>query len=271
MVRKRKLFILSIIVILMLGEAFSVQAVKYNATVEQAQRKLKDQGYSPGQIDGLWGKKTEAALKQFQQDHGVPVTGKLNEETKRKLGFQASFTPKSLSSVRRITLRSTPAELTKEDIVKMIRDKGFHHPADYSNLDLSPRVTGNFVHSYELHTLQGEKVVVDHATGLMWQQTPADFVPGGHVETHLKKVNQEHYAGFSDWRLPTIEELASLLEHPEKKTDFIDPVFAVPFWFCLSTDKVKGKSAPWVVFFEDGYIMDHSMNDDFYILLVRSI
>ena len=49
--------------------------------------KSRKQGYNPGPVDGVWGKKTESALKKFQQDNGLSVTGKLDEKTQKKLGW----------------------------------------------------------------------------------------------------------------------------------------------------------------------------------------
>lgn len=36
-------------------------------------------------VDGKWGPKTEAALKQFQQQHGLKVTGHLDHATRTQL------------------------------------------------------------------------------------------------------------------------------------------------------------------------------------------
>ena len=119
--------------------------------------------------------------------------------------------------------------------------------------------------------VEGDKVVINHVTGLMWQQAAADFVPGAEIQNHIKSVNADRYAGFSDWRLPTIEELMSLVEGPEKGADFIDPIFELPLWFCASADKEKGEdNSVWVVSFEDGYVKDHLATDELYVLLVRS-
>ena len=60
-------------------------AAQYNPEVYQAQKALKTLGYSPGLLDGQWGKATESAIKRFQRDIKLPVTGLLDEETKVKL------------------------------------------------------------------------------------------------------------------------------------------------------------------------------------------
>ena len=51
----------------------------------QAQRQLKQLGYNPGPVDGLWGTKTKRAVKRFQQDNSLPATGDLNHVTMRQL------------------------------------------------------------------------------------------------------------------------------------------------------------------------------------------
>lgn len=56
-----------------------------NHEVYQVQIKLKELGYDPGASDGIWGKKTTSAIKRFQQDNGLPVTGHLDEKTRAKL------------------------------------------------------------------------------------------------------------------------------------------------------------------------------------------
>ena len=61
-------------------------AAQYSPEVYQAQKALKERGYNPGKPDGLWGKATERAVKYFQVDNVLPVTGKLDEQTKAKLG-----------------------------------------------------------------------------------------------------------------------------------------------------------------------------------------
>ena len=65
-------------------------AAQYDPVICQAQKALKVRGYNPGTPDGLWGKSTESAIKHFQVDAGLPVTGKLDEQTKVKLGIVAT-------------------------------------------------------------------------------------------------------------------------------------------------------------------------------------
>lgn len=274
-------FIISICLLVLCVNTTALQAADSDAAVAQAQQQLKTLGYDPGPVDGLWGPKTAAALQQFQKAQGLAVTGRLDEQSKMQLSIQAARnnaadkTPAPIqrdSSVKKISLRAVSTALSKEQIVTMVREKGFHHPADLAEQGLSPGVAGNFPHAYDARAFYDEQVVIDHVTGLMWQQAAAEFVPGGNVQTHIAQVNAGRYAGYADWRLPTIEEFASLLTTSQAGVDFIDPIFDPPYWFCLSADTLTGTpTAPWVVLFEDGYIVNHTMDDDFYLLLVRSL
>jgi peptidoglycan hydrolase-like protein with peptidoglycan-binding domain len=56
--------------------------------VYQCQKRLVELGYDPGPLDGIWGSKTEEAVKEFQKDNNLPISGFLDDNTKRKLGLQ---------------------------------------------------------------------------------------------------------------------------------------------------------------------------------------
>lgn len=51
------------------------------------QMKLKEAGYLTGRADGLFGKATEEALRQYQTDKGLEVTGTANKLTLQSLGL----------------------------------------------------------------------------------------------------------------------------------------------------------------------------------------
>lgn len=53
--------------------------------IEEVQLKLVDSGFSPGAVDGVFGNGTKEALQRFQQHHGLPVTGTVDEKTWSKL------------------------------------------------------------------------------------------------------------------------------------------------------------------------------------------
>ena len=80
--RKRRLFIISIF-LLILGCIFYIQAMnneslevlsRYGSSgeeVRQIQTRLKAWGYYNGSVDGIYGSKTQAAVRAFQKANGL--------------------------------------------------------------------------------------------------------------------------------------------------------------------------------------------------------
>ena len=112
----------------------------------------------------------------------------------------------------KIKLRSEPIENLSDDEVKtMVKEKGFYD----SDWNKSGKGIDNI---YEEQEINGDKVVVDKATGLMWQQSgsPSHNMNYADAKKYIRKLNDDGFAGFKDWRLPTLEEVMSLME-PTKK------------------------------------------------------
>lgn len=53
--------------------------------VAEVQRMLKMAGFDPGEIDGKFGKRTRAAVREFQKANGLKVDGKVGVRTLGKL------------------------------------------------------------------------------------------------------------------------------------------------------------------------------------------
>lgn len=67
-------------------------------TVRTLQIKLKQVGFDPGPLDGVFGAGTERALKSFQSAHGLPATGQVDATVLLKLfsaAEQAAARPQS--------------------------------------------------------------------------------------------------------------------------------------------------------------------------------
>jgi Putative peptidoglycan binding domain len=54
--------------------------------VKAVQKALQDKGMDPGPVDGRMGPKTMAALKAFQKDQKLTESGRLDDQTREKLG-----------------------------------------------------------------------------------------------------------------------------------------------------------------------------------------
>lgn len=55
--------------------------------VRLVQNALKRNGYDPGQIDGVYGRKTQRAVKRYQRDHGLKADGIVGKQTRESLGL----------------------------------------------------------------------------------------------------------------------------------------------------------------------------------------
>ncbi|MCF6148673.1 MAG: DUF1566 domain-containing protein [Candidatus Kuenenia sp.] len=107
-------------------------------------------------------------------------------------------------------------------------------------------------HDYEKKSLNGDYVVIDHATGLMWHQSgSSDYVSWNSAKDWIRNLNNRGYAGYQDWRLPTLEEAVSLLEPNKTNNLYIDPVFDDKQWGIWSGD-IYGSGGVWSVYFSLG-------------------
>jgi len=81
--------------------------------IYKAQRSLSQLGYDPGPIDGIWGPRTEKAIKKFQQNNKLVVTGNLDEQTSIQLFQKISRIQKTdrtpIRTAQKLTIM-TPGE-----------------------------------------------------------------------------------------------------------------------------------------------------------------
>ena len=101
MQNRRKLILALTVVftinIMIIALAQNASAVTYargssGETVRQIQQKLLDWGYYAGEVDGVFGSKTEAAVEYFQEKNGLTVDGKVGPATLEALGMPSGGT-----------------------------------------------------------------------------------------------------------------------------------------------------------------------------------
>lgn len=68
------------------------------ATVKNIQQKLKNWGYYTGAVDGIFGAKTKAAVKYFQQKNGLVADGIVGAKTLAAMGISSSSDSGATSS-----------------------------------------------------------------------------------------------------------------------------------------------------------------------------
>ncbi len=108
------------------------------------------------------------------------------------------------------------------------------------------------------------EVIVDHATGLMWQKFGSPHsMSYADAQEYIKQLNRERFAGYNDWRLPTVEELLSLIEEKKQSNElYIDPIFERKQSWCWSADKRRSNNgspeSTWYVHFDFGNVYGFS-------------
>lgn len=83
--------VLLFVLLFFIGNSFAVS--RYGSSgqeVKNIQTKLKQWGYYDGKVDGIFGSKTLAAVKKFQQKNGLTVDGIVGQKTLNALGISSS-------------------------------------------------------------------------------------------------------------------------------------------------------------------------------------
>ncbi|MGH7595549.1 MAG: TIR domain-containing protein [bacterium] len=123
-------------------------------------------------------------------------------------------------------------------------------------------------HQFELQ--QNGQVVVDHATGLFWQQAGSpQEITYADAEKYIRELNTKRFTGYNDWRLPTLEEVMSLMESKEHGELYLDPMFDRSQRWIWTADKESAGRA-WCVAFDVGGCSRLGLGLYGYVRAVRS-
>ncbi len=126
-------------------------------------------------------------------------------------------------------------------------------------------------HSYDRKSISGDKVVLDNTTGLMWHQNGSDeYMKWNKAKDWVRSLNSRGYAGCHDWRLPTLEEAASLLESSKRNGVFIDSVFSNNQEWIWTGDEY-GSDDAWDVRFNLGDVYRRNIASVSSVRPVRSV
>ncbi len=149
---------------------------------------------------------------------------------------------------------------------KLIRLRSSYDKLSVSQIELLPHISirerhkqvflchSTISHDYEVKTIKGDEIVIDHATELVWHQSGSSaYMDMRKAKKWLRKLNIKGYSGYHDWRLPTLEEASTLLELNMENGNFIDPVFDKRQWG-MWTDDRDGRNHAWIVTFVNGTI-----------------
>ena len=131
--------------------------------------------------------------------------------------------------IERIKLRDRAEKnFSDRDLQRMIWDRNFF------NRRFNPG--GNFPNAF---VDNGDGTLTDKITGLMWQKagSPSEMTFDA-AGKYVQELNLSRFGGYEDWRLPTLEELCSLLKGtPNQSGRFMDNLFDPAPYICWSADE----------------------------------
>ncbi|MCP4987124.1 MAG: DUF1566 domain-containing protein, partial [Colwellia sp.] len=212
---------------------------------------IKNEGMDKGNVLNpsekvqMW----QGFLSEYSTDNPYSTEDQLmRNNAMDKLYYWKNYKEPAFGGAASINLRSSSRTLSVSQVQSMpnmsIREKnkwGFYGHSTVS-------------HSYKKRSISGDSVVVDQTTGLMWHQSGSDkYMTWNDATGWVKKLNSRGCAGFNDWRLPTVEEAASLLESKKSNGRYIDPVFSKKQMYIWTGDK-NGSEGAWHVDFYDGQV-----------------
>ena len=240
------------------GETESISEI---ARIEES--KAFDEAKAAADIEEGGDIATEIEDKGALKDEGLEKKEDVIEKAEKAL---ASIPPETKPG--RLSLRKDAKDLSSEDVKSMLQKYNFYstcwnYNGDFCNPD------GDFENHF---VTKNDATVTDEATGLMWQKGGSEAaMTWVEAREYARKLNKEGFAEYSDWRVPTVEELVSLMESIWENGDlFIDPVFDKGSRYCWSLD-TSGADRAWKANFHLGFIVDFPMTSKNSVRLVRSI
>ena len=173
-------------------------------------------------------KALEKELKRLKAERQKQAIKPKELQEKRLVSIPKKVTDDKVYTVK---LRDIPTELSRSHIKNIINKHNFFVR------DVNER--GDFPNDF---VDNGDGTVTDRATNLMWEK-------GGSSSTlyywkakkYISRLNKEKFLGYNDWRIPTLEELCSLLEREiNERGQHLSSLFKDTQSKCLSTDRLWG-------------------------------
>ncbi|GEM_PF-1231216 len=139
-------------------------------------------------------------------------------------------------------LRSEPLVLAEEEVIQMIQAHHFY-AQDWNNDGQG------YDNEFVIEDRKGAKVVIDKKSHLTWEQAgSAKELSLSAAMNYIAELNKAKFAGYSDWRLPTLEEALTLMEPYKNQQDLhLEPIFESRW--CVWTADTDNYQQHWALNF----------------------
>jgi|RhiMetdeSRZDD1v2_1073273.scaffolds.fasta_scaffold721485_1 hypothetical protein len=139
--------------------------------------------------------------------------------------------------------------------------------------DLPPTWSAILPAESRFKLVMGNAAVLDRETGLVWEQSPdTTHFAWGDISFDLF-CNDKAVGNRKGWRIPTIEELASLVDPsvplPGRTLPSGHPFSNVQATYWSANTTLSDTSSAWAVFFEDGAVSPAKKFNGFFLWCVR--
>ena len=118
-----------------------------------------------------------------------------------------------------------------------------------------------------------KNIVVDTRTGLMWQDddqvVAAQYTWTQALNQCSVSLNYQKFAGFSDWRVPNINELKSIISYDSAPAIFSVFNNRVLYFWSSTPQAVNSTASAWGVDFSKGMVLSYSQASARFVRCVR--
>ncbi len=142
--------------------------------------------------------------------------------------------------LKRVRPRKAPVKVRPEEARACFRLDELWRPREYVCGELG---------------LETEGLAADPATGLVWQRAGAEFpLEWTEAAEYVAMLCASRFGGFDDWRLPTVEELATIMRPAPSGGGYcLDPAIAPAVRRVWSADR-RSFTAAWMADMELGFV-----------------